>query len=315
MDMIKSILERPEFAERPPVLLDIGAATHLHAKWKKIAKYSICIAFDPDARSMDYISEESSCFKKLHIFPAIVHPEIDGDTDFFLTASPECSSLLKPLTDALDHWFFADFYKFDQQTKLPSVTLKAVLKQLTLDYIDWFKIDSQGTDLRIFKSLGDDMINKILIAELEPGIMDTYDGEDKIFSVLDFMDKRNFWLSDFEIFGSQYLPRKFRENNFSPLERKVLPSIMKAAPGWTEICFLNKLKDSGFDKRDYMLEYVMAVIEDQYGFALEIADRGKELFDDKIFDEMFNYALKHIKRRCYFSGALFKKIIKKLSGK
>lgn len=212
------------------------------------------------------------------------------------------------MNDALDSWIFADFYQIEQKTELPSVTLRAVLKKLKLDYVDWFKIDSQGTDLRIFKSLGDDIIDKILAAELEPGIMDTYDGEDKIYPVLNFMDKRDFWLSGFEIFGSQYLPRKFRENNFSRFERKVLPSTMKSAPGWTEICFLNKFIKSEFSKRDFMLGYVLGMIEGQFGFALEIADIGRELFGDAIFDEMFNHTLKHIMRRCYFSGSLFKKI-------
>jgi hypothetical protein len=222
---------------------------------------------------------------------------------------------LEPLKDALDPWMFADFYKIDQKIKLPSVTLGVVLEKLNLDYVDWFKIDSQGTDLRILESLGETIIGKILAAELEPGIMDTYDGEDKIYSVLSFMDKRDFWMSGFEIYGSQYLPRKFRENYFSGLERKVLPSVMNSAPGWTEIAFLNKFASNDFNKRDFMLGYILALIEKQFGFALEVADKGRERFGDEIFNEMFAYALGKIKRKCYFSSALFKKIIYKLLGK
>lgn len=68
--------------------------------------------------------------------------------------------------------------------------MKDVLKSINIDYIDWFKTDTQGTDLRIFASLGDELINKILVAEFEPGIIDAYKGEDKLYKIMEFFDKK-----------------------------------------------------------------------------------------------------------------------------
>ncbi len=61
-----------------------------------------------------------------------------------------------------------------------------------MDYIDGYKTDSQGTDLRIFNSLPKEIINKILLAEFEPGIIDAYQGEDKLHHLLAHMEKEPF---------------------------------------------------------------------------------------------------------------------------
>jgi hypothetical protein len=50
MKIIKTILESDYFAAAPPVLVDIGASGEINTKWKPIAPYSICIAFDADDR-------------------------------------------------------------------------------------------------------------------------------------------------------------------------------------------------------------------------------------------------------------------------
>jgi len=50
---------------QPPVLVDIGASGFLHRKWKSIAKYSICIAFDADDRDFDISKIENKNWKKL----------------------------------------------------------------------------------------------------------------------------------------------------------------------------------------------------------------------------------------------------------
>jgi len=45
---IKKIFLRPELQQQLSILIDIGVSNSLHPKWRKIAKYSRCIAFDAD---------------------------------------------------------------------------------------------------------------------------------------------------------------------------------------------------------------------------------------------------------------------------
>ena len=67
--------------------------------------------------------------------------------------------------------------------ELPALDIPSVLAELGLERVDWLKGDSQGTDLRLFRSLGD-LASSVLVAEFEPGIIDAYEGEDKFADVL-----------------------------------------------------------------------------------------------------------------------------------
>ena len=71
MDIIDQILSCPLLLENPPVLLDIGASGEIHAKWKAIAKYSICIAFDADDREIGFAASESKGYRKLSVFNSL----------------------------------------------------------------------------------------------------------------------------------------------------------------------------------------------------------------------------------------------------
>ena len=75
------------------MLVDIGASEQIHSKWKPIAKYSICLAFDADARDFQFIEKEQSRFKKLYVYNCIAFDKDQSKADFFLTSSPYCSSV------------------------------------------------------------------------------------------------------------------------------------------------------------------------------------------------------------------------------
>ena len=93
--MIAELLQREEFKNNPPVLLDIGASGSLPEIWKEIAPYCICVAFDGDERDFNYIEEKKKQFRKLIIVNKVV--SVSGkEIDFHLTKSPHCSSTLKP---------------------------------------------------------------------------------------------------------------------------------------------------------------------------------------------------------------------------
>ncbi|HMH32288.1 MAG TPA: hypothetical protein VK543_04615, partial [Puia sp.] len=93
MKIIDTVLQSPCFADQPPVLIDIGASGELNAKWKAIAKYAICIAFDADDREFQITEQVNKNYKKLISFNRIVTTEQFEQADFYLTASPFCSSL------------------------------------------------------------------------------------------------------------------------------------------------------------------------------------------------------------------------------
>ena len=292
--MVAEILNKREFEERPPVLLDIGAANHLPQVWKEIARFSVCIAFDADDRDFSYIENKRKQFKRLHVVNKIV--SVSGEvTDFYLTTFPQCSSTLRPDTKNLSNYAFSPLFHVEKMVRLPSVTLKTVLKENGIEYIDWFKTDTQGTDLRVIQSLSDNLIKNVLVYDLEPGIIDAYEGEDKLYDVLKFFNSDDFFLLDASLKGSHRINLESFENRLSAEMIKNISEVLPRTPDWCEVSFFNAFEDSNLPMRSYLLGWVFATIKKQYGLAFEIADKGSKKFNDSIFDRMMESTINTIK--------------------
>ncbi|MEO8233556.1 MAG: hypothetical protein ABI638_14845 [Ignavibacteriota bacterium] len=315
MNFIEKVLNRQELIDQPPVLIDIGASGQIHKIWKRIAPYSICVAFDADDREFGFVTKEKSGFKKLHIFNCIVTDSADKEIDFYLTKSPYCSSTLMPDNDALSVWAFADKFNFDTKTRLKAISLNNALQQLNLNYVDWFKTDSQGTDLRLFKNLGEDKIDKAIVAEFEPGIIDAYIGEDKFFQLLQFMSNKNFWLSNLTIKGSQRICKEnLTDLSSNTLWQKLIYFSLVTSPGWSETTFINNFNPD-LTLRDYLLGWVFATILKQHGFAYKISNAAYAKFENDIFVEMKNVSARSMNLnvlKLKFIPAVFEKFSKLL---
>lgn len=309
--ILKKIMTHPSLTEKPPVFIDIGASGKINFKWKELAPYAICIAFDADDRDFNIKEINNSAYRKLYLFNCIVSDLEIEKADFYLTQSPHCSSALEPAYSRLDQWEFQDLFKTKSRIQIKNISLEKVLNDLEIDYVDWFKTDSQGIDLRIFKTLKQAVIEKTLIAEFEPGIIDSYNNEDKLWQILSYMDSLPFFMSDINVKGTIRMDKDLRIR----LGEKSRLSIVRNSPCWAEITYLNEMTNIGFAKRDYLLSYITACIEEQHGFAYSVSNKALELFDDPLFEELSALAYKKAsKRKSYFhlfKDLLFKKFFKK----
>ena len=272
-------MEHPEIKKKYPVLIDIGASGAIHKKWKSLAKYSICIAFDADYRDFEICETENKGWRKLYSFNNLVATKTVEEVDFFLTKSPHCSSSLSPDHEELKHWAFSHLFDVEKVVQLDAIDLQSALSKAGVDYIDWYKSDSQGTDMRIFDSLPKNIINKILAAEFEPGIIDAYQGEDKLHNLMAYMDKEQFWITNMEIKGSQRINKEVLAS-LNYLQRRSIGSFLKIAPGWCEISYLNKMDDEKMTLREYLLAWVFASINAEHGFALFLTKKAYKRFGD-----------------------------------
>lgn len=280
MKIIRTILESDLFSEKPPVLVEVGASGEINPKWKPIAPYSICIAFDADDRDFKVTEEENKIYKKLITINRIVTvDERSSGANFYLTAFPYCSSLLEPDMEKLAPWVFKDLFKVEKLAQLPAVTLPSSLKKINISYIDWFKADTQGTDLRLFTHLPEELQSDILVADFEPGIIDAYKGEDKLYSVMQEMHKRSFWLSSIRVLGTQRIKAEYAQKIGSFMAKRTI----RKTPGWAEVTYLRQ--PALTSQRQLLLQFVFALLEKQYGFALEISEAGIREFKSKIFKD------------------------------
>ena len=293
MSIVDRILQLPELTAAPPVLVDVGAAQGIHPKWRPIARYSICVAFEADERELGSVTNEAAGFRKLTTYNAIAAERASDAEPFYLTSSPFCSSRLKPRAEALGRYAFAPLFEVERTVELTALDVPSVLGELGLERVDWFKADSQGTDLRLFRSLGD-LASNVLVAEFEPGIVDAYEDEDKLADVLGDLASRGFWMSDLRVRGSTRIDSERAARILGERGRAYLDICHKQAPGWAEVEYFNDFEDETFGKRELLLGCAFAFVRGHNAFALELAGRGHARFGAP-FEDVEQAALRRVK--------------------
>jgi hypothetical protein len=311
---IDLIAQRAEIQDVPPVLMDIGASEGLNPIWKDIARFSIGIAFDADDRDFAFIEKEKSDFKKLFVFNGIATDKVhQSKQPFYLTRSPYCSSTLKPDTKGLAKYAFASAFDIVKTVDLNAVQPNKILQEIGVDYIDWFKSDTQGTDLRLFKNLSLEIQNKSIIVQMEPGIINAYVGEDKMVDCIAYMSKMPFDLTEMIPKGSIYLTSEMFQNLFtSSLKQKIARHVLKNTAGWTELTFYNDFSNASVQNiRHYLLGWLFNSLQGHHAVAYSTAEAGLKQFDDKLLVMLRDESARKLKNSIW-SLKIIETVLKKI---
>ena len=142
--------------------------------------------------------------------------------------------------------------------------------------MDWLKTDSQGTDLRLFLGLPAPVRDGVLALDIEPGLIDAYVGEDLWIDAHRALTGGGFWLSHLDVRGAV----RMRRENLSLLAQyapgtndRQVQTAVRPSPGWGESRYLRTidwLVQTGADERAFVLLWVFAGLDGQYGFALDV---------------------------------------------
>jgi hypothetical protein len=285
IELLDLIFLHNSLIERPPTLLDIGASGETYPLWKNLMPYSHYISFEADDREIDTLRSDKSSWKKHLSFQSIATADEAEQLLMHLTKFPFCSSTLSPDKTSLSNWDFASLFEVEQSVTLSAENLSKALLNSGILYIDWFKTDSQGTDLRLFASLPEKIRGKILVADFEPGIIDAYKGEDKLHHLLAHMDTEPFWVNSMEVKGA----KRITQDNLKTLSDSQIDLAIKKqknSPCWCEISYLNDMESRDLGLREHLLAWVFSTILEQHGFALKIANAGSEKFQDDLFSKL-----------------------------
>lgn len=266
-----------------PILVDIGASGAPPEIWGKIARHSIYVGFDADLRGIHEVSG-GHFYKALIFNQAATSDEGKGEVQFYLTKSPSCSSTLKPDAQSLANFLFSDLFVIEKEVIVPATSLDSVMGRLSLPGVHWFKTDSQGTDLRLFNSLKDEVRNRVLAVDIEPGLIDAYVGEDLFVDAHRYLTRHGFWLSNLNVQGTIRMRRSTLREVIT-LNRHINPSLVertvRKSPGWCEARYfrtIESMNQGSFAKNDYVLLWVFAMIDNQLGFALDLAIEHEKVF-------------------------------------
>jgi len=265
-----------------PVLVDIGASGGTPRIWQPIRGHSTYIGFDGDTREVHHPREDE--FRKACFVHEVITADGSGEVTFHLTRSPYCSSTLTPNPKVTDNFLSADSFIVDRQERVKSSTLSAVLDRLGLDHMDWMKIDTQGTDLRIYNSLRQAHRDRLLAIDLEPGLRGAYVGEDLFSDVHRQLIGDGYWLSNLKVCGLVRMRKSTLDALAARDESMIADAIsqsVRTTPGWTECRYLRSLEslaEAGADTDSYLLLWVFALMDRQYGFCLDTALEYARLF-------------------------------------
>jgi hypothetical protein len=291
MSLFSEVLRSEPFVDAPPILVDVGASGLAHRKWKPIARHCVCIAFEPDERERR-LERRHGDFRELWVVNRPVAERAEAAARFHLTRSPYCSSLLEPDAEALARYALAPLFDVQRVEEVETVELPTVLAEVGHERVDWFKSDSQGTDLRLFASLGDEVAAHVILVELEPGIIAAYRGEDTLADAIAELGRRGFWMSGLRIEGWPRLRRDIAER----LGHRLVRAALRPAPGWGEAEWLSSFEPEAlFGERELLLGCVFASLRGHHGFTLELASRGRERFGGALFERLERAALRRVR--------------------
>jgi hypothetical protein len=299
MSLLERIFAEPELLAAPPVLVDVGAAGGVHPAWRWIARYSIGVGFEPDARDAAALAGASDKFRRWILWPGLVLPELPpgGTATLHLTRSPQCSSTLRPRQDKLGDWAFAEFFEVVETRSFPATTLTAVLAAHQLDRIDWLKCDTQGLDLRIFLSLPAAVRRLVLAVEFEPGLIDAYEGEDKLAEVLAAMQAEPFWLAAMKVGRTPRGSPPLLERHLGKAAVRWVRRSGPAAPAWANVRYLRSMAEEPdqLDRRALLLAWVFATITREHGEAMLVAQTGEARFGGPLFAAMLAASVRRLR--------------------
>ena len=303
MNLLDRIFSHPALRDSPPVLVDVGASGGAHGAWQKIARYAIGLGFEPDRRETAALAPAQRNFRRWIFSDRLVVADDSATAaTLYLTRSPYCSSTLPPDQKSLAEWSFADLFEVVGSRSSPVVALAAVLREHQLGQVDWLKCDTQGTDLRIFQSLSPAQRARVLVAEFEPGIIDAYQGEDKLPALLTAMESEPFWLVRLETNGVPRGSPRMLERRLGNRWARLYRILGPLGPGWVNAVYLRRFaRDDALERREYILGWVFASLLGQPAYALEVAEIGKEKFGDPFFDELAGAAVDEM-RGCVWAA-------------
>ena len=290
MSLLERILSEPELTAAPPVLVDVGAAGGMHRAWRKLAPHAIGIGFEPDTREAPEPGLAQRQFGRWIFCAGLAVPVAvkDGRQDLFLTKSPQCSSMRRPKAEGLAAWAFADFFDVTEVRSVSAVTIPEALAAHGIERIDWLKCDTQGLDLPLYLSLPEAWRRRMLAAEFEPGLVNAYEGEDRLPAVLEAMTAEPFWLAELRVGHAargraEMLARRLGERAV-PWVRRLGPP----APAWANVRYLRDFSvgPNGLGRREWLLGWAIATVTGQHAEALAIAEAGAPRWGGELFQDM-----------------------------
>lgn len=181
---------------RREIWIDVGA--HLGEKTFEAARMNpnlLVYAFEPNLK---LAAQRFGMLENFVVIPMAVS-ERDGFSQFFLNKFDAASSLLDFNPEGLRKWVGNEELLVEKVILVPTIRLETFMNCMSIESVDFLKIDAQGADFQVVLSAGERLkdIHKITM-EVAVTPIQLYAGAAQKKDVIDFMSKRGFVLTEVE---------------------------------------------------------------------------------------------------------------------
>jgi len=264
------------------VLVDLGASGDNWEPFELLKDISDLLRFDPDIRDVRDLKGEKG-HRIITFNRAVVESEVDNIT-FYLTKSPYCSSTLKPDFERLSSYPYSDLFEVVGTASVPAITLNQAVVSTGFKQINWIKLDTQGTEFRILKSIPENLFDTILVCDIEASLYPHYIGADTLPAMHELMLENDFWVVEMRPhWNTRMTSDSYRKINERYKEQiyKVFRYSMHQQPTTLESCYARTIE--GAKKRDYdfnmfMQLYLCYFTLGAFEYCLEILNSIESLF-------------------------------------
>lgn len=172
-------ITRKENLTKPLVVVDVGCRWGFAERFlssEHLYDFKI-IGFEPDREECDrllasyqYLPSGTVTCVPLGLAGA------KGQRSLHITKEPACSSLYAPIQFLADNYPALDCIKPKQTVAVKVTTIKQWAREHGLNYIDYLKIDTQGSELEILKG-AEDLLDSIRCIDIEVEFNPIYEGQ------------------------------------------------------------------------------------------------------------------------------------------
>lgn len=190
--------------------VDVGARGGLQQHWQRFAELIELDAFEPDAKACE--EQKSQARPRENWYPIALAGHT-GMATLYVVKKASSSSLYPPSPAIMDTYTHCGYGDLDHTIEVPVSHFSDFVKQYKRPLPNLIKLDTQGTELNILRSLEDEHWADLLAVQTEFEFAEAYIGQPLFHDVDAFMRSKGFLLFDMLV-GRQYRVAEKREKYF-----------------------------------------------------------------------------------------------------
>lgn len=305
IDRIRRLLGRPRksaagfandlLAGTRMVGIDVGGAFGLPPHWRTFHGTVFFYSFEPHHESFEQLKRHyaQSTHPELYEVLPIALSGTGGTRTFYCTNEPTGSSILRPKKSDGGEYVLDSYFFPCRELQIETRMLQDVLDDRDEPTVDLIKLDIQGAELEVLRGMGKTRLNRLLLAELEVGLCQAYEGQQDFGKVDEFL--RGHGMECFDVRVSRaYRPRNGRPDGYQQEIFDVyLNSPTVSARAWEFDAVYFRAKNVVLSMSDPAAVRKLAVAYCGYNFfseACHLIEKAREraLFSQEEADRMFH---------------------------